>query len=86
MKVIRISAIWCMSCLVMRNRWNKFFASHQEIEIIDYDFDEDEEKIKNYNVGNILPVMIILKNDQEVERVTGEKSLKQLEKIFSKFL
>jgi hypothetical protein len=86
MKVIRVSAIWCMSCLVMRNRWNKFFSSHPEIEIIDYDFDEDQEEIKDYNVGNVLPVMIILENDQEVERVTGEKSLKQLEKIFSKFI
>ncbi|MDD3129842.1 MAG: thioredoxin domain-containing protein [Candidatus Izemoplasmatales bacterium] len=81
MKVVRITAIWCMSCLVMKRVWDKVFEDYPEFEIIDYDFDDDEDKLKEYNPGKILPVVIFLKDEKEVFRITGEKSRKQMKKL-----
>lgn len=37
--------------------------------------------MKKYNVGDVLPVFIFYKDDEEVIRVVGEKSEEQLLKI-----
>ncbi|QWB99388.1 thioredoxin family protein [Mycoplasmatota bacterium] len=80
MKVIRITAIWCMSCLVMRNRYDKLFKEYGIDQVIDLDYDEDD--ISAYELGNILPTVIIEKDGLEIKRITGEKSKKELKKIF----
>jgi thiol:disulfide interchange protein len=83
MKIIRVTAMWCMSCLVMKKVWKKAFSDYQNIEIIDYDFDDDEEKLKDLNIGNILPLLIFYKESKEIKRIAGEKSLKQMQEILS---
>lgn len=82
LKVVRISAIWCAGCLVMKPRWDKIFSNYP-IEIIDYDYDFDRDKLKEFNVGKIIPVLIFYKDNIEVERVIGEKSINELEKIIN---
>ena len=52
MKVIRISAIWCSSCLIMKSRFNEV-ASELNIDIIDYDYDIDTDIVDKYNVTDI---------------------------------
>ncbi len=81
MKIIRITALWCMSCLAMKKIWKLVFDSREDIEIIDYDYDMDFEKIQKLNVGKILPELIVYKNDVEVLRIIGEKSYKKLAAI-----
>ncbi len=80
MRMVRITALWCSSCLLMKNRWNQVFANYPDLEIIDYDFDEDESMIKKYNVGTTLPVVIIEAEGKEIDRMVGEYSKKQLAK------
>ena len=77
MKVIKINAIWCSACLVMNNNWNKVLKN-KDIETVSYDYDVDEEIIRKYNVGDVLPVFIFYKDDKEVYRFSGEKSYKEL--------
>ncbi|HRY78533.1 MAG TPA: thioredoxin family protein [Candidatus Izemoplasmatales bacterium] len=78
MKAVRVGALWCPSCLIMRSRWNKVFAAHPEIEIEEVDYDEQPQRVENLAVGTLLPVVILMKNDLEVTRVIGEKSAKDL--------
>jgi len=52
------------------------------VEIINLDADQNKEEIKNYNVGEKLPVYIIFNGDKEVARLIGEKGNKDLEKFF----
>ncbi len=80
MKVVRVSALWCMSCLVMRNRYDQWFKNLGIDSVLDLDFDEDD--IDAYHIGDILPVVIIYDNDKEILRIVGEKSKKELNKIF----
>ena len=45
-----------------------------DIDYSELDLDMDEEEAKKYNPGDKLPVFIILDNDKEVTRFTGEYS------------
>lgn len=81
MKYILISAIWCPSCIIMRPRYQKYLSA-KNISFQELDFDDDEDEIKKYNIGKTLPVMIVIKNNDEVLRIIGEKSEKELVKLF----
>ena len=78
MKLIIIGAVWCPSCLVMRPRFDIVKRELPEIEQVRYDIDFDEES-SNYHVGNILPVMILM-NDQneEMGRIIGEHKTEEI--------
>jgi len=71
MKLIKISAMWCPACLIMRPILNNIDF---DVEQVEYDYDLDEEEINKYNVGELLPVFILVDNDKEVARLIGEKS------------
>ena len=62
MKIIRMSAIWCGSCIGMKNVWNEIVKTN-DLDITNYDIDFDSEEVKKYDVGNILPVAIFLDDD-----------------------
>ena len=80
MKLIKFSALWCPSCLIMNGRVNKIVDEYN-LEYIEYDYDIDESKVKEYKVGDILPVIIIENSGKEVIRIIGEKSEKELKRI-----
>ena len=75
MKIIRISAMWCSSCILMKSRFNDVIKDF-DVEVIDYDYDLDEDMVKKYQVGNILPVYI--KGDK---RLVGEHTKEELKKF-----
>ena len=85
MKLIKITAIWCMSCIVMNETLKKIEKKNQkQYETIEFDFDSDTEEIESYNVGSILPVYILVDNNEnELARSIGEKSKKELMKFLS---
>lgn len=63
----------------MRPIWKKVQSVYPKIELIDYDYDMDNDKILKWKIGKKLPVAIILdKNGQEITRIIGEKSKKEL--------
>lgn len=79
MQIIRITATWCSSCLVMKKTFKKIEEEYPKFEFIDLDYDFDEEQIKNYNVGSILPLLIAIEDNKEVQRLAGEHSLKEVQ-------
>ena len=40
MKLIKISAIWCPSCLIMEKVWNQVKEEYPSYEYISYDYGE----------------------------------------------
>ena len=56
----------------------RILCKNYDIEIIDYDYDFDSDKIANYNVGEILPVLIKVNNGVEVKRLVGEHNKEEL--------
>ena len=74
MKIIKFSAVWCPGCLVMKPVWKKVEEKYPNLDIIEYDYDIDEDEVNIYNVGDKLPVVIKLDdNDSEIGRLIGEK-------------
>ena len=78
MKFIKIDAIWCSSCLIMKSRLNSIIKD-KDINIVSLDYDTDD--IEKYNVGDILPVYIKLVNGKEQERLIGEHSKAEIERF-----
>ncbi len=78
MKIIKITAIWCVSCILMNNTINEV-KKESKIETIDYDYDDNTDIVLKYNVGNILPVLIFIdESGNEIKRLVGEKSKKEI--------
>ena len=77
MKIIKISATWCPACLITNKNWNKVNADNH-IEIIDYDYDFDEDIVDQYDIKDILPVAIAFVDGKEVGRMIGEKNEKEI--------
>lgn len=75
MEVIRISAMWCSSCLIMKSKFNEI-AKELNIDVIDLDYDIDD--IEKYKVGDVLPV--IIKGDK---RLQGEHTKNEIRKFLS---
>ena len=75
MKLIKISAMWCPACLIMRNVINNLDI---DIEQVEYDYDLDEEEISKYNVGDILPVFILEDDGIEISRLIGENTKEEV--------
>lgn len=85
MKIIKIGAVWCPGCLVMRPRWVEIEKENSWLKTKYYDFDDDKDKIEKYNVesGN-LPVFIFFdKKGEEFLRLTGEMKKDELIKIIN---
>lgn len=79
MKLIKITASWCVSCILMNELLKKVEdAINFNYDVVDLDFDNDNEEFEKYNIGNILPVFILINNNKEIKRLIGEKSKKEL--------
>ena len=86
MKVLKIGALWCPGCLVMKPRWQAIEKELPELETIYFDYDEDKEMVGKWDVGDNLPVFIFLdKNNKELERLVGEPSVKEIMNLIEKY-
>ena len=75
MKYIMVSALWCPACIITNSAMDKVVEEkHITVERLDYDFDD----ISKYNVGKILPEIIVYKDDKEIGRIIGEKNYNEL--------
>lgn len=87
MKIIKIGAIWCPGCLVMKKVWKNIINDYPDLDITDLDLDMDSEETNKYNPGKVLPVVIFLDNDNnELERLVGEQSEDKLRGVIDKYV
>jgi thiol-disulfide isomerase/thioredoxin len=82
MKVIKIGAVWCSGCMIMKPLWEEIEKENPWLKTEYYDYDENEEIAQKYDVNDRLPVFVFLdKNDDEILRLMGEKSKEEILKI-----
>ena len=84
MKIIRINAMWCSGCLSMKKIWKQIEKEYPNLNITTYDYDLDEEEVKKYNPGKILPVIIFQTKNIE-KRLIGEQTKENIEKIIKEY-
>ena len=81
MKIKVFSVLWCPSCIIMRPRYNEIKEKNTDISFEEFDFDEEREIFDKYNIGKVLPVLVLFdEEDKEILRIVGEKSKKALKK------
>ena len=86
MKVIKIGAIWCPGCLVMKKVWKNIMSSYPELDVAEYDLDMDKDEANKYNPGKVLPIVIFLDdNGLELERIIGEAKEEELVERINKY-
>lgn len=85
MQITIIDAVWCNACLVMKKVWKDIKKENPNLNITEYDYDIDEEEIKNFNVGEVLPVMIFDNGKNQI-RLTGEKTKDEILKTIEKMV
>lgn len=76
MKLIKITAIWCMSCMIMNDKMSSMDLSGYDV--ISLDADKDIDEIRKLNVGSKLPIYIIMDHDKEISRLVGEHSKEEI--------
>ena len=85
MKIIKIGAIWCPGCLVMNKIW-KNINNKYELDIEELDYDMDSAKVLEYNVGDILPVIIFISSKgDEIDRLIGEQKEDTIVDLIEKY-
>ena len=82
MKIIKIGAIWCPACIITGNALKRLQKEY-DFELVELDADMDD--ISEYHPDDILPILIIMKDDKEIDRLNGEKSYKQIEEVLKKY-
>ncbi len=85
MKIVTINAMWCPGCIVMHKVWNNIKNKYDDVVFENYDYDMDEEIVKSFSPGDVLPITIFFKDGKEVDRLTGEKSENELINIIEKY-
>ena len=81
MKLIRISAVWCTSCIITYKAWQELKGEYKDFSFEEYDYDEDTEIVQKYDIGKKIPAIIILDGENELGRIIGEKSKKEMIEI-----
>lgn len=85
MKILKFNAIWCSGCLVMKKAIKEIEELYPNIEIESYDYDMDTDMVKKWNIGEIIPVLIFVdENNNEISRLIGEKTKKEIIKEIEK--
>lgn len=85
MKIIKIGAVWCPGCLVMRPRWQKIEAKFPWLKTEYFDIDEHPELKEKYQLSDY-PAFICLSEQGEVlSQQFGELSEAELEEWFIPF-
>lgn len=85
MEIIKIGAMWCPGCIVMKKTF-KQIEEDFNIEIKSLDLDFDEEEVSKYNVGDTLPIIIVNKDGKEIKRIIGEKSYQELKSLLEEVM
>ena len=86
MRIIKIGAIWCPGCLVMKKIWKSILNNYPNLDVLELDYDIDNEEVSKYNPGKVLPVTIFLNDDGvEYERLIGEQSENSLRNTIDKY-
>jgi|TARA_R110001606_G_scaffold398338_1_gene577168 thioredoxin 1 len=85
MEIIKFSAEWCGPCKAYKNIFDKVVSEYSNISVIEADVDKDNSITVKYGIRSV-PTTIIVKNDVELDRITGIILDKDLKSIIDKYV
>lgn len=78
MKVLKFGAKWCLGCVVMKPRWQEIEKENPWLETEFYDFDENPDMAKKYDIKKLPEFVFLDKNGEEITRMHGEISKEKI--------
>lgn len=80
MKVLKIGAIWCAHCVVMKPRWQEVEKNLPWLETQYFEYDDSLEIVNKYKLETEgVPAFIFLNdNGEEIARLNGDVPTKKL--------
>lgn len=81
MKVLKIGAVWCKECLVMKPMWEEIEKSIPGFEAEFFDADESPDILEKHSVKDIPTFIFFDKEGGEILRLTGIQNKDELIKI-----
>lgn len=86
MKVLKIGAVWCKECLVMKPMWAEIEKEISELQTEYFDADENKELLEKYSVEDIPSFLFLDKNNEELFRLKGIQNKEELIKTIKENL
>ena len=71
MKILKIGAIWCPECLIMRPRWLAIEKEFPGLEMPEVDVDQQPDIKKKHQVDHIPTYIFFGQNGEEIFRLKG---------------
>ncbi len=81
MKVLKIGAQWCPECVIMKSRWEKIEKKYPQLKTEYFDCDQQPEISRKYQIEKVPTFIFLDRRSQEIARLSGLVSDKELEKI-----
>ncbi len=79
MTILKIGAVWCPGCIVMRPIWEEIEREMPELKTEYFEYDDHPEIAEKYNIGGEIPVFIFLdQQGNEFHRIVGQKSKQEI--------
>lgn len=87
MKVLKIGAVWCNGCNVMRPRWQEIEEELAWLQTEYFEYDDSPEVVAKYGLDEgTLPTFIFLdKAGVEIDRKSGEVEKGELMKLVEEY-
>ncbi|HLD28456.1 MAG TPA: thioredoxin family protein [Patescibacteria group bacterium] len=71
MKILKIGAIWCPECAIMKPRWAEIERDMPDLKTEYIDLDQQPEIKHNRNIDHVPTFIFIGSDDQEIDRLKG---------------
>jgi thiol-disulfide isomerase/thioredoxin len=85
MKILKIGAVWCTGCIVMKPLWKEIEEKRPDLVTEYFDADEHPEIIEKFNIKDF-PMFIFLDNaGNELHREWGEVPKDKLINLITKY-
>ena len=81
MKILKIGAVWCKECLVMKPIWQEIEAEMPELKTEYFESDENQELLEKHGVKDIPTFLFLDKDEKEIARLSGLQNKEELIKI-----
>ncbi len=81
MRIIKIGAVWCKDCLVMKPLWAEIEKEIPELKTEYFDADENLEILDKYGIEDIPAFIFLDKNEEVILKLKGMQDKEKLVKL-----
>lgn len=80
-RIEKYSAEWCAPCQVLAKTMKTILQEYSDIEFVEYDADEDEEKFEEKLIKNVPQLYFYDQDGTEVHHLTGASPANKIKDI-----